>query len=153
MKHLLPFTFLCLSACVFHPLYTEKVVHSVCVDSIPERAGYALYQELKTRFPDKNQCLFTLQVQSPQLALSDNSISDKDFTTMQSVNAFVNYKLLDQKKNVVLKNVVSRSSSSAITKNPYSSVVALENTSDNLYPLLADQIALHVAAFLDRNNQ
>ena len=153
MKYILGISLLCLAACTFHPLYGSKVMDGVCVLSIPEESGYLLYQSLHTHFPANDNCAYTLKVQTPKVILSDASISNKDFTTMQNISAKTSFSLLDDKKTSVLSNSVSVSSSSAITSNPYASVVAQEKTAHNLYPLLADQIALHVAAYLDRKDQ
>ena len=153
MKHLFLTSLIFITACNFHPLYRQNIVEGVCVDSIPEQSGYVLYQALKTHFTSDAPCAYTLRVQKPHISLSDSSISNKDFTTMQDVTAQTSYDLLNDKKVSVLSNTVSVSSTSAITSNPYASVVAMEKTSQNLYPLLAEEIALHVTAYLDRNNQ
>ena len=143
--------FLCfLTACQFHPLYKAQIQQNVCVSSIPETSGYQLYQALKSYFPQQQDCSYILQVQSPVLSLSDQSISNDDFITMQRVTAQTSYSLLDKNKKSVLKNTVSASSSSSVVTNPYASVTAVQKTNENLYPILAEQIALHVGAYLDK---
>ncbi len=152
MKYLL-LSFLLLAACHFHPLYNKETYSSVCVSSIPEAVGYQLHQYLTQSFSNQDSCHYTLQVSTPRFTLSDQSISDDDFITMQRISASTSYKLLDQNKNIVLSNTVSTDASSAVVTNPYSTVVSIEKTKQNLIPILSDQITLHVAAFLDRNNQ
>ena len=85
--------------------------------------------------------------------MSDQSISNSDFITMQRVQSSASYKLLDANKKVVLSNSTSAQGSSAVVTNPYSTVVSFENTQNNLIPILAEQIALHVTAHLDRKDQ
>ena len=152
MKFLL-FSLLFLSACQFHPLYRNQTYQSVCVQSIPEASGYLLYQSLTKRFPERENCVYHLKVTSPKFTLSDQGISNKDFITMQRIQATASYKLLDQKGNAVLSNSVMSDGSSAVVDNPYSTVVSVEKTQQNLIPILAEQISLHVGAFLDRNQQ
>ena len=147
------FTCLFLSACVFHPMYTNQVRENVCVEPIANESGYQLYQHLQRYFPGNGECLYTLVVNTPQHTYSDQSISDKDFITMQSINASTSYTLKDKNKKVILKKNVRVNGSSAITSNPYSSVVGTQKTSDDLNIILADQIILHVSAFLDEANQ
>ena len=108
---------------------------------------------LKQYFPETSQCLYTLKVSAPHTSISDKSISNKDFITMQQIKTSVSYSLLDQNKKVILKNSVSTKGSSAVVINPYSTVVSTEKTESNLNVILAEQIALHVAAFLDREQQ
>ena len=145
--------FLFLSACAFHPVYTNKTRENVCVETIPNEAGYRLYQQLQQHFPETEKCLYTLSVNTPSYTFSDQSISDKDFITTQYISASTHYTLKDKNKQVVLKNGVSTGGSSAITSNPYATVVAEEKTSKDLTVLLAEQIVLHVCAFLDEENK
>ena len=145
---LLPLLFL--TACQFHPLFGDKTMEGVCVSPISEYSGYQLYQALTQHFPDQENCSYALVVQPITTTLSDQSISDKDFTTMQRVQASAAYKLLNQEKEVLISNTAMASGSSAVVINPYSTVVSLDKTTQNLIPLLADQIASHVAAYLDR---
>lgn len=147
------FSFLLLTACQFHPLFGSKTTSNICVASIPEAAGYQLKQELKNYFNEEKNCQYTLKVKTPSVTMTDQSISNKDFITTQKVSSFATYTLLDNKKQVLLQNTASANASVAVVANPYSSVVATEKTTQNLIPLLAEQIALHVTAFLDRNNE
>ena len=152
MKYLLlPFLFL--TACQFHPLYRDQTYQSVCVQSIPEASGYQLYQALTNRFPQKSDCRYRLTAAAPEFTLSDQGISNKDFITMQRVRATTSYKLTDKNNKVVLSNSVSANGSSAVVDNPYSTVVAVEKTQQDLVPILAEHISLHVGAYLDRNNE
>lgn len=152
MKYLI-LTFFFLSACVFHPIYTNETRTSVCVAPIPNEEGYQLRQQLQQHFPNTDHCIYTLTVETPHYSFSDQSISDKDFITMQRISAVASYTLKDENKNVVLKNTVSANGSSAVTSNPYASVVASQKTSKNLTTILAEQIVLHVSAFLDEEAQ
>ena len=142
-----------LTACHFSPLYNEEAVKGVCVEPIPEAGGAQMQFYLKQYFPETSQCLYTLKVSAPHTSISDKSISNKDFITMQQIKTSVSYSLLDQNKKVILKNSVSTKGSSAVVINPYSTVVSTEKTESNLNVILAEQIALHVAAFLDREQQ
>ena len=152
MKYLIV-PFLLLTACQFHPLYNSSVIQDVCVDPIPEASGYQLRQALQKHFPSTSKCQYTLKVSTPHMSMSDQSISNSDFITMQRVQSSASYKLLDTNKKVVLSNSTSAQGSSAVVTNPYSTVVSFENTQNNLIPILAEQIALHVTAHLDRKNQ
>lgn len=152
MKYLM-LTFFFLSACVFHPMYTNQTRTGVCVLPIPNEEGYQLRQQLQQHFPNTDHCVYTLAVDAPKYSFSDQSISDKDFITMQRINATTSYTLKNQNKTVVLKNTVSASGSSAVTSNPYASVVASQKTSKNLTSILAEQIVLHISAFLDEEAQ
>lgn len=152
MKYI-SFIFLFLTACQFHPLFGNHAVQGVCVAPVPEAAGYQLHQSLIQHFGETDSCQYTLIVQSPQFSLSDQSVSDKDFITMQRVHASSSYKLLNNKKEVVLQSSVYADGSSAVVTNPYATVVSVDNTTKNLTPILAEQIALHVAAYLDRNQK
>ena len=145
--------FLLLSACHFHPLYTNTKRQHVCINSIPNEDGYHMYQQLQQYFPQKEDCQYTLTVDAPQYRFSDQSISDKDFITMQRIEAFTSYTLKNKKNEVVLKNTVTTTGSSAITASPYASVTGIQKTSDNLITLLTDQIMLHVCAFLDEEEK
>lgn len=145
--------FLFLTACAFHPVYTNQTRENVCVNTIPNESGYQLYQQLQQHFPQRKNCLYTLTVDTPSYTFSDQSISDKDFITTQYISASTRYTLKDKNKQVVLKNRVSTGGSSAITSNPYATVVAEEKTSKDLTVLLAEQIVLHVCAFLDEENE
>jgi len=140
-----------LTACQFHPLYRDQTYTSVCVQSIPEASGYLLYQTLTKRFPEKESCMYRLVVSTPEFTISDQSISNKDFITMQKVRANTSFKLLDKDNKQVLSNSVMAEGSSAVVDNPYSTVVSIEKTQKNLVPILAEQISLHVGAYLDRN--
>ena len=142
-----------LAACHFSPLYQDKTVEGVCVSPIPNENGYQVYRVLKQYFPETTNCQYTLQVSSPASTFSDQSISDKDFITTQQITVAADYRLLDKNKKVVLRNSLSSKGSSAIISNPYSTVVASEKTEQNLNETLAEQIAIHIAAFLDRNQQ
>lgn len=144
---------LLLSACSFHPIYVNQNRKHVCVTSIPNEAGYQIKKHLQQYFPNNEECLYTLIIDVPSYSYSDQSISDKDFITMQQIGASTSYKLLDKDKKVVLKNKVFATGSSAITANPYASVVASEKTTSNLNILLAEQIELHVSAFLDEEQK
>ena len=143
----------CLAGCHFTPLYGEHTTEGVCVLPIPEASGLSMYNQLKQHFPETNSCQYTLKVDAPKTSLSAQTISDKDFVTMQQVNSSVSYSLLDQNKKVVLKNQLSTMGSSAVTDNPYAIVVAVDKTEANLNAVLAEQIALHVAAFLDKDQK
>ena len=144
-------TLLFLTACQFHPLYGDQTYQSVCVQSIPEASGYLLYQTLTKRFPERENCAYRLSVSAPEFTLSDQSISNKDFITMQRVRATASYKLVDKNNTKILSNSVVADGSSAVVNNPYSTVVSIEKTEQNLVPILAEQISLHVGAYLDRN--
>ena len=148
LKYLLCFL---LTACHFSPLYQDKKLEGVCVASIPNESGYQMYRVLKQYFPENKNCQYTLQVTVPKSTLSDQSISVKDFITMQQVHVSTDYTLLNKNKEIVLKNTLFSKGSTAIVSNPYSTVIATEKTEQNLYISLAEQIAFHVAAFLDRN--
>ena len=147
--------FLCLflSACSFHPLYENHVADGVCVASIPEAAGYQLKQELEKHFPSTSECHYTLKVSTPSFSLSDQSISNKNFITMQRIRSSVSYKLLDSQKQSVLSNTLTADGSSAVVTNPYATVVSVDKTEQNLIPNLANQIALHVTSYLNREQQ
>lgn len=153
MKRLLFFFFLFLVSCQFHTLYNEEITKGICVSPIPEAAGYQLQQLLQQRFPDKSNCNYTLQVEKPAFSVSDQGISNKDFITIEQIHGSVSYTLLDTKKKAVLKKTVSAVGSSSIVANPYSSNVASEKTRSDLIPILAEQISLHIAAYLDRNQK
>ena len=150
MKYLF-LSFIFLASCQFHPLYSEKTYSSVCVQQIPESLGYQLYKELNKSFSDQTNCTYQLHVSAPQFNLSDQSISDNDFITMQRIQAKTTYKLLNSQKKTVLSNTVSADGSSAVVTNPYATVVSIDKTQQNLIPILADQIVLHITAYLDRN--
>ena len=152
MRYFLLFA-LGLTACTFHPIYSSEKIKGVCVLPISEASGYQISQILQNHFPEKTNCQYTLKVTAPEISISSSNISDSDFTTMQQVDASATYTLLDKNKDAVLMNSVSSSSSSAVTSSPYASVVAEEKTSQNLYTILADQIALHVAAYLNGQSQ
>lgn len=145
-------SFFFLTACHFQPLYVDKSIHQVCVAPISEASGFQIYQALVQHFPNKENCLYTLTVHPPKTTLSDENISDKDFITMQRITTATSYTLLDKNKKVLFENSVSSSGSSAVVSNPYATVMAEEKTAKNLYSIVAEQIALHVAAFLHRNS-
>jgi len=145
--------FLFLTSCAFHPLYQKQDLKNVCLEPIPDHTGYQLYQSLKQHFSSSGNCAYTLKVQTPTYSFSDQSVSDKDFITMQRIGASTSYSLLNAKKDVVLSNKASTTASSAIVQNPYASVVAEEKNTANLNTVLADQIALHIVAFLDGQKQ
>ena len=145
--------FLFLTSCAFHPLYQKQDLKNVCLEPIPDHTGYQLYQSLKQHFSGTSNCTYTLKVQKPAYSFSDQSVSNKDFITMQRIGASASYSLLNAQKDVVLSNTASTTGSSAIVQNPYSSVVAEEKNMANLNTLLADQIALHVVAFLNGQKQ
>ena len=151
MKYFLTLCLFGLTACHFAPLYSNSHTVGVCVAPIPEESGYKMRHILQQYFPDTSNCSYTLQVLPPITLLSDQSISDKDFITMQQIQTSTSYKLLDTHKEIVLENTLSTKGSSAIVANPYASVVATEKTENNLEIALAEQIALHVMAFLNRN--
>lgn len=142
-------TFLMLSACAFHPIYANQERQHICVTSIPNESGYQIKKQLNQHFPETNDCHYTLTVNTPSYTYSDQSISDKDFITMQQINASTSYTLLDKNKKVVLKNKVTTTGSSAVTASPYATVVASNKTESDLNVLLAEQIVLHVSAYLD----
>ena len=152
MKYFL-ITFLLLGACQFHPLFENKEVQDVCVAPIPEAFGYQLQNELKKYFVTPTACTYTLQVTTPLMSLSDQSISNKDLITMQRVQGTVSYSLLDAKKKTLLKNSATATGSSAVVQNPYATVVSVEKTQDNLIPILAQKIALHISAYLNGLHQ
>lgn len=143
----------CLTACHFSPLYGEHTTDAVCVLPIPEASGSEIYTRLKQHFPSNGPCQYTLKAETPQTILTDQGISDKDFITMQQVQSVISYTLLDQNKQIVLQNQLTTTGSSAIISSPYATVVATEKTETNLNAILAEQIALHVAAFLDRTQK
>ena len=156
MKYRMRFyIFLCLflTACHFSPLYNQEAVKGVCVAPIPEASGSQMRTYLQQYFPETSHCLYTLKVTAPIVSLSDQSISDKDFITTQQIKNSTSYSLLDKDKKVILKNTLSSKASSSVIANPYSTVIATEKTEYNLNASLAEQIALHVAAFLDREKQ
>jgi len=154
MKHFgLLFLLLGIMGCNFHPLYNTKTYQHVCVQSIPEESGFVMYQTLKHYFPDNEACNYTLQVNAPSIALSDQGISDSDFTTIQRITATSHYALLNKDKKIILQKSISEYGSSAVVLNPYSTVTAVDDVKHNLYILLADQIAMNVASFLDKENK
>ncbi len=142
-----------LASCQFRPLYGDHRTAGVCVAPIAEADGAVMHTLLTNHFPDTGDCRYTLTVQPPVYQISDQSISDKDFITMQQVRADVSYTLLDSAKKPVIQNTASANGSSAIGVTPYATVVATEKTEQNLIAVLAEQIALHVAAYLDRNEK
>ena len=152
MKYLLSACLL-LSACSFHPLYENHVADGVCITAIPEATGYQLKQALEKHFPQTSDCRYTLKATTPSVKISDQSISNSNFITMQRVSASSSYKLFDSNKKVVLTNTASTDGSSAVVTNPYSTVVSVEKTIQNLVPILANQISLHVTSYLDREQQ
>jgi len=145
--------FLFLAACHFHPLYTNTQRQDVCVKPIPNESGYHMYQKLQQYFPQKENCLYTLTVNAPKYSYSDQSISDKDFITMQHIAAETTYTLQNAQNEIVLKNTAYTSGSSAVTSSPYASVMGTEKTSKDLGNVLTEQIMLHVCAFLDEDNK
>lgn len=149
MRYLI-LSLLFLTACQFHPLYSQQTIEGICVTDIPENSGFLLQQKLEQHFPNKTDCSYRLVVNSPTFSLSDQSVSDKDFITMQKVQAKTSYKLLNSNNNVLLSDAVAVNGSSAVVSSPYSTVVSVEKTQMNLIPILADQISLHISAFLDR---
>ncbi|MBQ4471704.1 MAG: hypothetical protein II942_00435 [Alphaproteobacteria bacterium] len=145
--------FLLLSACQVYPLYGTQVYKNVCVESIPDASGFILFQELKRFFPDTSDCKYTLKSQTPTVAYSDQGLSDSDFTTMQRITARADFSLLDTNKKAILKKTATTIGSSAVVANPYSTVVAAETVEKNLYKSLAEKIALHVSAFLRKEEK
>ena len=152
MKYVL-MSFLFLTACQFQPLFGDSEARNVCVAPIAEASGYQLRQELEKYFVPDGACTYTLQVSTPAMSLSDQSISNKDLVTMQRISGSVSYTLFDKDKKSILKSSAAADGSSAVVINPYATVTSVEKTQDNLIPILAQKIALHVTAFLNGKNK
>ena len=139
--------------CGFTPLYSTTEMPNVCVSSIPEQSGFILHQILTDRFTGKNNCPYTLTVQTPKFSYADIGISDHSFTTMQRVRVSTSYALLDSQHKNILKASASTDGSTSIITNPYASVVSRETTSQDLLKILAKQIETHISSFLLKDTQ
>ena len=146
-------SFLLLAGCGFSPLYSSTTNPNVCVASIPEHNGFVLYQFLTSRFTGKNECAYTLTVETPTFSYSDLGISDHSFTTMQRVTVKSSYTLKNAKHKTILSAISKTDGASSIIDNPYASVVAQETTEQDLLKVLANQIETHVSSFLLKDNQ
>ena len=151
MRYILLFLTFFLGACGFAPLYqspaNETARLSVKVAPIPNQYGFAMRQVLQSKLGTAGESDYLLTVSEPYFSQWDQTIDDKNFTTIMGISGSVSYRLT-QGKTVLLDNKTSLSSSYSVVKDPYATVVAERKVKKELAELLAEQVSLHVLGTL-----
>ena len=153
MKKLLFATFLFLSACGFSPLYqsvpTEEGNVPVQVEPIPDQYGFSMRQIIQNKFGNSKDTSYTLTVSAPTFHSWDQTIDDKNFTTIMGIRGTVHYKLTENKtKKVLLNDSTLLTSSYSVVKDPYATTIAERKVKKELSEQLAEQVSLHVLGTL-----
>ena len=153
MKKLLFATFLFLSACGFSPLYqsvpTEEGNVPVQVEPIPDQYGFSMRQIIQNKFGNSKDTSYTLTVSAPTFHSWDQTIDDKNFTTIMGIRGTVHYKLTENKtKKVLLNDSALLNSSYSVVKDPYATTIAERKVKKELSEQLAEQVSLHVLGTL-----
>ena len=153
MKKILFTTFLFLSSCGFSPLYqsvsTDEGNVPVLVEPIPDQYGFSMQQIIQNKFGNPKDTSYTLTVSAPTFHSWDQTIDDKNFTTIMGIKGTVHYKLTETKtKKVLLKNTATLTDSYSVVKAPYATTVAERKVKQDLSEQLANQISLHVLGTL-----
>ena len=153
MKKLFFATFLFLSSCGFSPLYQSISAENgnipVRVEPIPDQYGSFMQKIIQNKLGNSTDTSYTLAVSAPTFHTWDQTIDDKNFTTIMGIKGGVHYKLTETKtKKVILDNSTSLSSSYSVVKDPYATTVAERKVKKELAEQLAEQVSLHVLAAL-----
>ena len=153
MKKLILFSFLFLSACGFSPLYKEVSTQGdsvpVKVAPIPDQYGFAMRQVIQNKLGNSSDSQYTLTVSAPTFSNWDQTIDDKNFTTIMGISGSVDYFLTENTSHQkVLNSSVSLTSSYSVVKDPYATTVAERKVKKELAEQLAEQVSLHVLAVL-----
>ena len=153
MKRILLGFLLFLGACGFSPLYqsTETGASSVPVEvaPIPKQYGFMMRQVLQGKFGAGSDTSYVLTLNAPTFTQWDQTIDDKNFTTIMGISGSVSYQLTEKAtQKILLKNSTSLSSSYSVVKDPYATVVAQQKIEKELARQLAEQVSLHVLGTL-----
>ena len=153
MRQILFIFLLFLGACGFSPLYQTATSESdnVPVDIAPiaDQYGFIMVQTLQNKFGSSSQPRYLLSLSAPQFTQWDQTIDEKNFTTIMGISGSISYQLTEIKTNkVLLSDSTSLLSSYSVVKDPYATVVAEKKVKQELAQQLADQAGLHVLATL-----
>ena len=157
MKKLLFGFLLFLGACGFSPLYqkieSESASVPVEVAPIPNQYGFMMRQVLQSKFGSSTQDIYLLTLTAPTFLQWDQTIDDKNFTTIMGISGSVSYQLTEKNsQKILLKNSTTLASSYSVVKDPYATVVAKQKVEKELARQLAEQVSLHVLGTLSGVN-
>ena len=141
------------TACGFSPLYqsftTEGENVPVFVAPISDQYGFQMRQIIQNKFGDSQNTQYTLTVSAPSFNTWDQTIDDKNFTTIMGITGTVHYNLTEDKtKKSLLNDSAFLTSSYSVVKDPYATVVAERKVKKELAEQLAEQVSLHVLGTL-----
>ena len=153
MKKLFLGFLLFLGACGFSPLYqkTQEVSGDVPVKvaPIPDQYGFAMYQVLQSKFGTPAETTYLLTVSAPSFSQWDQTIDEKNFTTMMGISGKVSYKLTETTtQKVLLDSSTALTSSYSVVKDPYATTMAQRKVEKELAEQLAEQVSMHVLGTL-----
>ena len=153
MKKLLLCIVFFLGACGFSPLYyqTESSSASVPVEvaPIPNQYGFMMRQVLQSKLGTPDESSYLLTLSAPAFIQWDQTIDDKNFTTIMVISGSVSYRLTEKSnQKTLLEDTTSLSSSYSVVKDPYATIVAQQKVETELAKQLAEQVSLHVLGTL-----
>ena len=153
MQKLFLIPLLFLSACGFSPLYqkvaSEQEHVPVKIAPIPKQYGLIMYQVIQNKLGGDPDSTYLLTVSAPSFSSWDQTIDDKNFTTIMGISGSVSYTLTETgTNNVILNDSTSLTSSYSVVKDPYATTVAKRKVEKELSQQLAEQVSLHVLGTL-----
>ena len=155
MKHLLLLTFLFLSGCGFSPLYQKAKQDyqeiPVYVMPVPDTYGHSIRQTIidKIGGVSDSSAKYTLTVQAPTFSSSDQSIDNRNFSSIIGLTIKCPYTLTKKSnKKVIAKSTASLFTSYAVVQDPYATTVAERKAKSELAKQVAEQITIHILSVL-----
>ena len=153
MKKLLLLFLIFLGGCGFSPLYRESTNETanvpVQVSPIPNKYGALMRQVLQEKFGNSSETKYLLTVSTPSFSQWDQTIDDKNFTTIMGISGSVSYQLTENSTHQkLLDTSISLTSSYSVVKSPYATTVAKRKVEKELSQRLAEQVSLHVLGTL-----
>ncbi len=149
---------LTLGACGWRPVYYQKQINvplstaQVEVLPVPEEAGRFLTQQLKDLLnPQKIDVekKYTLQISIKESLNSDQGILGDNTSTRATMRLTAQI-TLKEKEKVLLNTSTFATSSYNILMLPYPTVTAENKTRERLLDMLADQIAMRVTVYFQK---
>jgi LPS-assembly lipoprotein len=147
-----------LAACGFHPLYgtigggaaTDAALRSIYVESIPDRVGYQLRNDLIDQFNAQSSstgAAYRLQIELKSdekgLALQENAS-----ITRFSYHLTAHYQLLVAGSTTVLKKGdVHSLTSYNVVQSPYATVAANKDAQDRAVEDIAERLRTEIAVY------
>lgn len=149
--------FTLLSACGFKPMHAPTAFGAkgfnysniAVVTTTEEKIDFLLKQSLRDRMGENTNTAYVLNI-SPKLSRRTLGISDDDVASRYDLIMNVKFELVDSKTNkTVYKDTARATSTFAAPRDPYGTVSAQNNATEQVASETADRIIIRLAGYFE----